>query len=181
MEGLISSRIIAVVVATVVIVIAVSEIVEALHSGPMAAFINSLIVLAAFTLIVVLYAPLRPVGTPLTWGEAMVAATFAFMFFTVGYGIVPDLWIKLGGELGWDDPGRLLADDAPGPLSFVAGLLPFDTNYIHIRDLIVIAIYGLVIVGNIWIWHFWQSRGREKTAVEPVSDFGRPLVREGAR
>lgn len=147
-------------------------------TGPMAGFLNSIIITIAFTLAVIIYAKQRPVGTPVTWGEAMVGATFAFMFFTLGYGIVPDRWIIYASELGWDDPARLVRDDAVAPIDWIANLFPFDINYIHIRDLIVVGIYGIAIGVNIWIWLYWQNRGQKKAEVEPVSEFGRPLVKE---
>ncbi|MEM8906086.1 MAG: hypothetical protein AAGA17_01650 [Actinomycetota bacterium] len=174
--------------ATTAIVIFVSELLPWIGDqdpaflksagGPMAGFVNSIIITVAFTLAVIIYAKQRPVGTPVTWGEAMVGATFAFMFFTLGYGIVPDRWIIYASELGWDDPARLVRDDAVAPIDWIANLFPFDINYIHIRDLIVVGIYGIAIGVNIWIWLYWQNRGATKTEVEPVSEFGRPLVKE---
>lgn len=175
-------------IGTIVVMVAVAEIVPRLGwpgsaSGPMAAFINSIIVSVATIVGVVMYGKMRPVGARLTWGEAMLGATYAFAMFTLGYGVVPDLWIKYAeASLKWDDPARLLSTD-PGTWGFVqtaASWLPFNVNYIHIRDLIVLAIYGIAIGVNLWIFPYWQNRGQKKTEVEPASDFGRPLIKEGA-
>lgn len=174
------SRIVGLVIATVVVVIAIAEVVGNVHSGAMAAFINSVVILAAMVGVVVLYAPLRPVGTRTTWGEAMVGATFAFLGMAVAYGSVPDQWIDLAAYWGWDDPGRLLSDPdlTIEPIATIVNVLPFNVAFFHLRDIIVVGIYGVMLGLNVWIWLFWQGRGKVKTEVEPVSGFGRPLVKE---
>ena len=44
----------------------------------------------------------RPPGAPFTWGEALVAATFVFGLMLLGYGIVPNQWLKWAdNELLW--------------------------------------------------------------------------------
>lgn len=124
----------------------------------------------------------RPVGTPLTWGEAMVAATFVFgMLFWV-YGVVPHQWLTWAdGELGWR-PDRIVfgPGDILKPQEF-DGWLPFTITYLTIRDIIAVLIYGVFLVGNVVVWSQWQKRGQEPPAEVERSTFGRPLVREGAR
>ena len=44
----------------------------------MVAFLTSLIILFALVALIFPMAKRRPVGTPTTWGEAMVAATYTF-------------------------------------------------------------------------------------------------------
>ena len=47
----------------------------------------------------------RPPGMPLTWGEAMIGATFVFGVLLLGYGVVPNEWMK------WADNGLLWRPD----------------------------------------------------------------------
>jgi hypothetical protein len=123
----------------------------------------------------------RPVGTPLTWGESMVAAVFVFLVLFWGYGLVPHLW------LAWADgdlhmaPNRFFA--VPRYKKTGATLkwpLPITVSYQTLRDLIVVGIYGVVLTANIVAWPLWQKRGKKKPVELVKSDFGRPLVREGA-
>ncbi|MCX7621336.1 MAG: hypothetical protein N2037_10895, partial [Acidimicrobiales bacterium] len=58
----------------------------------MVAFIASLLILALVVLPVFPYAKRRPVGAPLTWGQAMLAGTYAFFGMYWAYAIVPHLW-----------------------------------------------------------------------------------------
>ncbi len=49
-----------------------------------------------------LYSKRRPPGRYLTWGEAMLASTFAFVLFNLWYGVIPHQWITLAdNEWGW--------------------------------------------------------------------------------
>src|SRR2546421_81987 len=66
------------------------------------AFIASLVVLAMMVGIVFLVGIKRKPGTPTTWGEAFIAATFVFAILLMIYGIVPDRWLRWAdGELKW--------------------------------------------------------------------------------
>ena len=170
---------------TLVVMIVLSEALARNYDGggPLAAFVNSVLAMAVMTAMVILYAPMRPVGTRLSWGEAFVAAVFAFLFMAVGYGVVPDQWIDLAAYWGWDDSTRTIADDDAvwGWVADVFTWFPFNkwqVNYIHIRDIVIVVIYGVAIGLNVVLWSLWQRRGEEKVAIEPTSEFGRPLLRE---
>ena len=152
----------------------------------MVAFVVSLIVTGLLLAIYHWYAGRRPFGKPLTWGEAMVAATFVFFIFFWVYGVVPHYWLTWAdSELNWradrflHGPGGILKDQNSG------GWMPFTITYLVLRDLIAVAIYGVALGGNIWYWSHWQSRKARAEAAqveaEAPSEFGRPLVREGAR
>lgn len=68
----------------------------------MVAFVASLLVTALMVLVIVRVGKRRPRGTPLTWGEAFVAAMFVFALFVMIYGIVPNSWlIWADNDLGW--------------------------------------------------------------------------------
>ena len=114
----------------------------------------------------------RPPGTPLTWGEAMVAATFVFGLFLVAYGIVPDRWLRYA-----DDELLWRSDRILYKLTF------FDRGKITItyqalRDIIVSGIYVVMLVAHVSLFAIWQRRGKKAAAVEPTSAYGRPLVRK---
>lgn len=123
----------------------------------------------------------RPVGTPLTWGEAMAAATYVFFLFWWAYGLVPHLWLTYAdNELGWRadaivwGPGNVLRPQAQG------GWLPLTITYQAVRDLIVVAIYGLYLAAPIALWAYWQGRGDRKAPEIETTTYGRPLVKKGA-
>lgn len=59
----------------------------------MAAFLTSLIILALLMAPVFPLAKRRKVGTPLTWGEAMVASAYVFFIMFWIYGVVPHQWL----------------------------------------------------------------------------------------
>jgi hypothetical protein len=123
----------------------------------------------------------RTVGTPLSWGEAMVASTLVFFLLFWVYGVVPHQFLTWAdGELGWR-PDRIVfgPGDILKPQEF-DGWLPFTITYLTIRDLIAVAIYGVLLVVNVVMWMQWQKRDQVPTVEVERSTFGRPLVREGA-
>ena len=68
----------------------------------MTAFGVSIGITALMVAIVILVGKRRQPGTPLTWGEAFIAATFAFAILLMIYGVVPDRWLRWAdGELKW--------------------------------------------------------------------------------
>lgn len=141
----------------------------------------------AVTIVALLPLPLvakrRPVGTPLTWGEALLAGTYIFFLFWWAYGIIPHLWLTYAdNELGWRSdailwgPGNIFRPQSQG------GWLPLTITKQVLRDIIVVGLYVAYLALPIALWAWWQKRG-ERAAAKPESDttvFGRPLVREGA-
>lgn len=124
--------------------------------------------------IVLLYAQRRPVGTPLSWGEAMVAAVFAFWAMFVAYGILPHQWLGYAdNELGWRADKFFLGPDVEW--------MPFVVTYEKLRDLIAAGIYIVGLGGQIAIWAYWQNRGKAKAKALPTSAFGRPLLKPAPR
>ena len=68
----------------------------------MVAFISTIVILVLLIAPVFPYAKRRPEGTPLTWGEAMVGATYVFFVFFWAYAVVPHQWLTYAdAELGW--------------------------------------------------------------------------------
>ncbi|HET7718336.1 MAG TPA: hypothetical protein VFK43_00120 [Acidimicrobiales bacterium] len=128
----------------------------------------------------------RPLGTPLTWGEAMVAGTYAFGLMLLAYGIVPHQWLTYAdNELLWR-PDKLLVgissagvvwgDDAKS----LGGTGRVLINYQAIRDIIATVLYVVFLGGQMYLWAIWQKRGRKKPGdvEEARSRFGRPVLRK---
>jgi hypothetical protein len=139
----------------------------------MVAFAFSVLLTILSVGVIVWYARRRPQGQPVTWGEAMVAATFVFWIMFLVYGIVPHQWLTYAdNELGWRQDKILVQSGDFG--------MPFTVTYLVIRDLVAVAIYGIGLAGHVALWMLWQNRGKEKPKELPTSAYGRPLVKPGA-
>ena len=137
----------------------------------MVAFICTLLVGFAGVGAVLLYAKRRPVGAPLSWGEAMAASVFAMFLFLWWYGVIPHQWLTFAeGELSWR-PDKYLVEPT--------GNQPLTISYKTLADLIAVVIYGVGIGLHIMLWAVWNDRAKQKPAVVPASRYGRPLVRKG--
>ena len=153
----------------------------------MTAFVISLIFGVASVGVVLWYGRRRPVGQPLTWGEAFVAATFVFGMMVLAYGVIPHLWLTwCDKELSWradkkgipmgplNEGGWGVFKNGKEALGFIDvdkgvfwpnGITFFGRGRIQIsaeqvRDVIVSGIYigGIAIQCYLWAW--WQKRGR---------------------
>jgi hypothetical protein len=135
------------------------------------AFICTLLVGFAGVAAVVLFGRRRPVGAPLSWGEAMAAAVFAMFLFVWWYAVIPHQWLTwAGNELGWRTDKLLLEP---------TGTQPLTVSYQAVRDLVAVVIYGVGIALHVGLWALWNDRGKRKPAEVPASRYGRPLVRKG--
>lgn len=150
----------------------------------MVAFIASVLVTVILTALVIPVAKRRPVGTPLTWGEAMVASVYAFFLMFWVYGVVPHLWLTWAdNELGWR-PDKIVY----GPLDILKpqsldGWNPITITYQSLRDVAAVLIYVVLLGAQIALWVWWQNRGKRAAAAETAqssatSEYGRPLVRK---
>jgi hypothetical protein len=142
------------------------------------AFASSVIITILLVVGIVWVGNRRPVDRYLTWGDAMVAASYIFFLMFWVYGVVPHQFITWAdGELNWR-PDRLIA----GPGEFITESVPFDISYQTIRDLIVVVIYAIAIGGNLVLWAWWQKRGQKQDVTPEIesSDYGRPLVKADA-
>jgi len=143
-------------------------------------FLTSFFGTLALIAFAVLYGKRRPVGKPLTWGEGMLAGTYAFGVMFLAFGVVPNAWIDHADrELGWSKdkivygPGGLLKPQSAG------GWNPITLQYQALRDIVVVLIHALWFGMIIYLWHWWQARGRvtAPAAIE-TSTYGRPLVKK---
>lgn len=150
----------------------------------MVALVSALLILVVLCALVVPMSTRRPVGTPLTWGEAMVASVYAFFLMFWAYGVIPHLWLTWAdNELQWRPdnivygPGDVLKPQALG------GNFPMTISYQTLRDFVAVGIYVVFLAGNIALWAYWQNRGKRAEAATSTavveSEFGRPLVRKG--
>lgn len=148
----------------------------------MVAFALSILVTVVLIGGVLAYMKRRPVGTPVTWGEAMFGAMIVFFGMFWVYGVVPHQWLAWAdNELNWRTdklfvgPGGILRAQAQG------GSFPFTITYVVLRDIIASGIYVVAVAGHVAMFLLWQNRGKRAEAAEAVevSSFGRPLVREG--
>jgi Na+-driven multidrug efflux pump len=141
------------------------------------AFLLSLGVTIGLTVIVFVYGRRRPPGTPLTWGEAMVAAVYVFFIIFLIYGVVPHQWLAYAdNELGWRRD-KILGGPASVTEKSIGLTLPFIVTYETIRDIIAAGIYIVGLGVQIALWAAWQNRGKKKPKEIETSAFGRPLVR----
>lgn len=147
----------------------------------MVAFLASLVITGLMLGIIVMVGKRRPVGKPLTWGEAFLGGLFVFTLLFMAYGVIPDRFlIWADNELNWRSD-RILSfpwSSSPGLTFFGRGRVLI--SYQTIRDIIVSGIYGLFLVGNFIGFLMWQRRGQGQTNPElPTSAYGRPLVKQG--
>lgn len=140
----------------------------------MVAFVFSVLATILACAVIPLYGNRRKPGTSLSWGEANVAALYAFFVMFLAWGIMPHQWLTYAdNDLQWRKDKIVL-----GPGDLVEKLLPFTVNYEVVRDLIAVGIYTVTLVGMIALWAGWQGRGKEKPKEIPTSAYGRPLVKK---
>ena len=141
----------------------------------MVAFVSSFILSLLMGGSIVWYSKRRPADQPLTWGEAMVAATYVFFIMLWVYGVVPHQWLTWEqNELGWRTDAILIG---PGATFFKNS--PVAVSKSTIGDVVVTLIYGFYIGGHIALWAIWQNRGKKQAAEVETSTYGRPLVKAG--
>jgi hypothetical protein len=143
------------------------------------AFLVSLVASTVLTLVAIPYGKRRPVGKPVSWGEAMLASAYAFGVMFIAFGIVPHQWIDHADkELGWDrtniiyGPGGILKPQSAG------GWNPITLQYEAVRDIVVVVLHAYYFGLLIFIWLWWQKRGQVAAKELETSTYGRPLVRK---
>jgi hypothetical protein len=147
------------------------------------AFVGSVIVSIVMTAAIVWYGKRRPVGSPLSWGEAMFAATYVFLVMFWVYGVVPHQWLAWAdNELGWRSDSYLLGPSSTSTLPVLENL-PFNVSKQAVRDIVATLIYGAYLVGHVTLFSIWQGRGdaaakKQKAIEERTTAYGRPLARK---
>lgn len=164
----------------------------------MVAFIASLLLTGLMVGVIVRIGRRRTPGTPLTWGEAFVAAVFVFSLMFVIYGIMPHQFLawadnelgwrsdKLGipaGPLGLPFKGESNLFSHEGNVFFPKGIpLPngfFIVTAQALRDILAAGLYILFLGLQWYTWSWWQKRGKVAAErPELVSAYGRPLLKK---
>lgn len=151
----------------------------------MAALVTSIVVAVLLLAGILAYAGRRPVGTPVTWGEAMVGSVYVFFLSFLAYGIIPHQWLTLAENEWAFRADRILFGkfDIVRPIS-QGGWFPFDITYRAISDSIATLFYVVFVGAQIWIWAFWQNRSKRsdlkaQAELARTSSFGRPLIKQG--
>jgi hypothetical protein len=144
-------------------------------------YILSVLLLVALCMPFFLVAGSRKPGATLTWGEAMVAATYVFLVLFWLYGVVPHEYLNWAdSELSWR-PDKILIGPGGSWASWWSGWerFPMAIHKQILRDLVAVIIYAVGLGGFVWACAFWNKREETAAAadaVEPVSTYGRPLV-----
>lgn len=140
----------------------------------MVAFISSFVVVFLMIGGIVWYGRRRPVGKPVTWGEAMVGATLVFFCMFWAYGVVPQAWISFfQNDLEWRTDELLAGPEGTlikGPISFSKAAL---------GDVITTVIYVFMVGAHISLFSFWGRRGKlqaDRALRDALPDAGLPLM-----
>ena len=146
------------------------------------AFVVSWILSMLFLIPVFWVMKRRPADAPVTWGEAMVGATYVFFVLFWIYGTVPHQWLTFAeAELNWRSDVFMVGWTTPWDSSqgLLEWALPFDLNYAILKDLIAVAVYGVGLVANVAVFVMWQKRDDTVAApeLESESRYGRPIVK----
>jgi hypothetical protein len=151
----------------------------------MAALVTSIVVSVLMSVGIFSYGSRRSVGTPVTWGEAMVGAVYVFFLAFLAYGVVPHQWLTLAENEWGFRADRILygVGDIVRPQS-QGGWFPFDITYRALSDLVATLFYVVFLGLQIWMWARWQNRNKIKdaktqAALAQTSSFGRPLIKQG--
>ncbi|HUQ62972.1 MAG TPA: hypothetical protein VM121_04395 [Acidimicrobiales bacterium] len=129
----------------------------------------------------------RPLGTPVTWGEAFVASTFVFALMMLAYGVIPHQWLEYADkDLLWRKDKFALGFSPPFGFKFghlsdtVSGEGRILVSFEAVRDMIAAGFYIVFLGGQIALWSTWQKRGRKQPELDVSSAFGRPVVKAKA-
>jgi len=138
------------------------------------AFVVSLLIGLGLFGAIFFFGSRRDADATLSWGEAMVAAAFAFFLMFWFYGVIPHQWLTWAdNELGWRSDALLLG---PGSTTLET-VFPLTITKLVFRDIIAVLIYVIGLGMQIFVWAWWNDRKKPKEAVVPASRYGRPLVK----
>jgi len=123
---------------------------------------------------IVWYSKRRRADAPLSWGEAMAAATYVFAIMFWVYGVVPHQWLAwTQNELKWRSDAILIGPSSTGLFQWS----PITMSKQTVGDIVVVLIYGFYLTAQVALWAVWQHRGKKAPAEVETSPYGRPLVK----
>ncbi len=151
----------------------------------MVALVTSILVAVVMAVGIFWYAGRRPVGTPVTWGEALVGSVYVFFLAFLAYGVIPHQWLTMAENEFNFRADRLLV--GPGEILkpiHQGGWVPFDIPYRALSDTVAVIFYVVFLGLQIWMWARWQNRDKRAEskallASNQTSSFGRPLLKQG--
>ena len=147
------------------------------------ALVFSTIVTLILSFAIIPYGKRRPAGKRVTWGEAMVGALYAYFVMFLAYGVVPHQWLThADNELRWRKDKLLFGPGGILKPKSLGGWFPMTLNYESVlRDNVAVVIYVFFLGLHIFLWLWWQNRGKPKATTKQLltSTFGRPLVKKG--
>lgn len=142
----------------------------------MVALVTSILATAGMIVGIVWYGKRRPTDRRTTWGEAMLGAAFIFMLLLLVFGVVPDRWVRLtDNEWGWSVERFLVTEG-----QFMTSPITFPPTRIDLKkvsDIVVVVEHLIAFIGLPVLAMWWQRRDKAEPAAEPISDYGRPLVK----
>lgn len=140
----------------------------------MVAFVSSFLLSLVMGGSIIWYSRRRPADARLTWGEAMVAATYVFFIMFWVYGVVPHQWLTYAqNELKWRSDALIIGPNSTGLFQWS----PITMSKQTAGDIIVVLIYGFYLSAHVALWAIWQGRGKKAPAEVETSTYGRPLVK----
>ena len=144
------------------------------------AFLFSFALSTFLALMAIPYAKRRPKGTSVSWGEAMLASVYVFGTMFLAFGVVPHQWIAHSdADLQWTKSYILYGPFDIFKPTALGGNFPFTISYQELRDIVVVLIHVIFFGLQIWIWSWWQKRGKKAPSTEvETSTYGRPLVKK---
>ena len=143
------------------------------------AFLFSFILTTGMALVAIPFGKRRPIGTPTTWGEAMVGAVYAFFVMFLAFGVVPHQLIDhIDKNLGWRKDKLLFGPFGILKPKSLGGSFPFTISYEALRDIVVVGLHVYFIGLMIFTFVAWQKRGQNVSKELETSSSGRPLVRK---
>ncbi len=138
------------------------------------AFTGSLLLSLAMMGSIIWYSKRRPQGQPVSWGEAMLAATYVTFIMFWFFGVVPDRWLNYAeGELAMRSDAILMG---PGSTGWFTNS-PVVLTKQAVADIVCVLIYGVGFNLSVVMWAVWQKRGATKSEEVEKSSYGRPLVK----
>jgi hypothetical protein len=143
------------------------------------AFLFSFFITSGLALVTIPFGKRRPVGTPTSWGEAILGAVYTFFVMFLAFGVVPHQLIDhIDKNLGWRKDKLLFGPGGILKPKHLGGSFPMDVSYEALRDIVVVGLHVYFVALMIFVMVAWQKRGEKAVKEIETSTYGRPLVRK---
>jgi hypothetical protein len=116
---------------------------------------------------------------PITWARAAVGAGLFTGLMMILFGVIPNQWLTLTqAELEWSSQRIFIT--LPAALTLGSDI---SISYAALKDMILQGYILFVLVATAVVMVQWQDRAKKRIDApppEPVSVYGRPLVKKGS-